>query len=62
MAKGKSQYATWRCSECKKPAKKNSYYNKRGEGESIKVLIKYCNGKKCRKHVEFRAKDTRKGN
>ncbi len=67
MAKGKSQYATWRCSKvteeggvCNKPAKKNSYYNKRGEGEILREKSMFCS--QCREHNVFKMKDTKKGN
>ena len=60
MAKGNSQYATWRCPDCRKPARLNSYYNRKGEGEKLTAISKFC--KQCREHKVFKAKDTKKGN
>lgn len=62
MAKGKSQYATWYCTECG-TAHDVSYYDKRRDGEIVKQLKKFCpNKKKCRKHTVHKRKDTKKGN
>lgn len=58
MAKGKSQYCTWYCGECNR-ANYLSYYDKRRNEEIVKVLSKFC--PQCRKHVDHKRKDTKKG-
>ncbi|MFA7685625.1 MAG: 50S ribosomal protein L33 [Candidatus Gracilibacteria bacterium] len=58
MAKGKSQYCTWYCKECNR-ANYVTYYDKRRNEEIVKELNKFCPG--CRKHVEHKRKDTKKG-
>ena len=57
MAKGKSQYCTWYCTECNK-ANYVTYYNKRENDRIVKELKKFC--EKCRKHVMHKRKDTKK--
>ncbi|MEK7673552.1 MAG: hypothetical protein AAB373_06755 [Patescibacteria group bacterium] len=70
MAKGKSQYVTWYCTE-PKPKEDNpnalcnypinvTYLDKRRDAELIKVLSKFC--PQCRKHTSAKRKDTKKGN
>ncbi len=61
MAKGKSQYATWRCAECN-TANYVMPYNKRRDDEIKKELKKFCSHPKCRAHVVHKRKDTKKGN
>ncbi len=58
MAKGKSQYCTWFCSECGR-ARAISAYDKRRNDEIVKVLSMFC--RSCRKHVDHKRKDTKKG-
>jgi len=58
MAKGKSQYCTWYCTECN-AANKVTYYDKRRNDEIVKELSMFC--PKCRKHVDHKRKDTKKG-
>ncbi|PIZ76019.1 50S ribosomal protein L33 [Candidatus Peregrinibacteria bacterium CG_4_10_14_0_2_um_filter_38_24] len=58
MAKGKSQYCTWFCPECKK-ANDISAYDKRRNDEIVKEISKFC--PKCRKHTDHKRKDTKKG-
>lgn len=59
MAKGKSQYATWFCTECNR-ANYHSYYDKRRDAEIVKVLKKNC--RQCDGVQEHKRKDTKKGN
>jgi len=59
MAKGKSQYCTWRCPDCKKPHGVTAY-DKRRDGEIAKELSMYCN--QCQAHTMHARKDTKKGN
>jgi len=59
MAKGKSQYCTWFCGECNR-ANYVTYYDKRRNDEIVKELAKFC--PQCRKHVDHKRKDTKKGN
>lgn len=59
MAKGKSQYCTWFCGECKK-ANFISYYDKRRNDEIIKEMNKFC--PQCRSYQVHKRKDTKKGN
>ncbi len=59
MAKGKSQYATWRCAACNK-ANYVTYYDKRRDDDIVKELKKFCS--QCRKHDTHKRKDTKKGN
>ncbi|MDP2643034.1 MAG: 50S ribosomal protein L33 [Candidatus Peregrinibacteria bacterium] len=58
MAKGKSQYCTWFCPECKK-GNDISAYDKRRNDEIVKEISKFC--PKCRKHTDHKRKDTKKG-
>ena len=58
MAKGKSQYATWRCTECNR-ANYVTYYNKRNNDTIAKELKKFCPTE--RKHIVHKRKDTKKG-
>ena len=58
MAKGKSQYCTWYCGECH-AANYVTYYDKRRDGEIVKELSKFC--PQCRKHIDHKRKDTKKG-
>ncbi|MFA5948283.1 MAG: 50S ribosomal protein L33 [Candidatus Gracilibacteria bacterium] len=57
MAKGKNQFATWFCPDCKKPNKITSY-NKKTEG-IVKELSIFCPTE--RKHLMHKRKDTRSG-
>lgn len=59
MAKGKSQNATWFCTECNK-GNYHSYYCKRRDAEIVKEKAKYC--PQCKKSVTHKRKDTKKGN
>ena len=59
MAKGKSQYCTWYCTECNAP-NDVTYYDKRRDGEIVKEIKKFCSS--CRKRVVHKRKDTKKGN
>ncbi len=59
MAKGKSQYCTWYCGECK-TANDVTAYDKRRDEEIVKELSKFC--PMCRKHTDHKRKDTKKGN
>ena len=61
MAKGKSQYATWRCTECNQ-ANYVTYYDKRRNDEITKELKKFCSHPSCRTHMVHKRKDTKKGN
>lgn len=62
MSKGKSQFATWRCTGCQKPHHV-TYYDKRRDAEIVKELPMFCNSEKCgRQHVMHVRKDTKKGN
>jgi len=56
MARGKSTFCTWFCTECNK-ANYITTYNKRGEGEVLKEKNKYCD--QCRKHTPHKRKDTK---
>lgn len=60
MAKGKSQYCTWYCSEkdCNR-ANDVTYYDRRRDDEIAKTLSKFCPN--CRKHTVHKRKDTKKG-
>lgn len=58
MAKGKSQYCTWFCPECKR-ANYVTYYNKRRDDEITKEVKKFCPS--CHKHLLHKRKDTKKG-
>ena len=57
MARGKSQYATWFCSDCGR-ANYISAYNKKSPN-IVKELNKFC--RKERKRVMHKRKDTKKG-
>jgi ribosomal protein L33 len=57
MAHGKSQFAVWRCTDCKTIIKTTAY-DKRRNDEITKEVKKYC--KKCRKHTSVRRKDAKK--
>lgn len=59
MAHGKSQFAVWRCGDCKTPLKTTAY-NKINNDTIIKKIKRFC--KKCRHHVEAFRKDSKKGN
>lgn len=58
MAKGKSQYCTWYCTECNR-ANYITYYDKRRNEEIVKEIKKYCPTE--RKHLVHKRKDTKKG-
>ncbi len=58
MAKGKSQYATWSCTNCGK-ANYISAYNKKSNDKITKELKKFC--KQDRKTTAHKRKDTKKG-
>lgn len=60
MAKGKSQYCTWYCMTCN-AANYVTYYDKRRDTEIVKLLSKFCPQRSCRKHIEHKRKDTKKG-
>jgi CRISPR/Cas system-associated protein Cas10 (large subunit of type III CRISPR-Cas system) len=57
MAKGKSTFATWYCTVCNAP-KKTTAYNKKNNDKIAKELSMFC--KECRKHNDFKRKDTKK--
>ena len=59
MARGKSTFTTWFCMECNTP-KKTTAYNKKSNEKITKELSMFC--KLCRKHMNFKRKDTKKGN
>lgn len=59
MAKGKSTFASWYCKDCN-TQKKTTAYNKKNNDKIAKELSMFC--KHCRKHVDFKRKDTKKGN
>lgn len=58
MARGKSQFATWRCEVCNKPHGVTAY-NKKSNEKITKELSMFCN--QCRKHTVHKRKDTKKG-
>jgi len=57
MARGKSQFCTWSCTECK-TGNYISAYNKKSNEKIKKELKKFC--KHCRKTVLHKRKDTKK--
>lgn len=61
MAKGKSQFANWICSECNKVHDVSAYPKNRND-EIVKEISKFCNNAQCRKHTTHKRKDTKKGN
>lgn len=58
MAKGKSTFCTWYCSECNSANYINAY-NKRNNDAIGKEFSKFCSS--CRGHFSHRRKDTKKG-
>ena len=58
MAKGKSQFCTWYCSECNR-ANYITYYNKKNNDTIVKEVKKFC--KQCKKTLLHKRKDTKKG-
>ncbi|HAU39551.1 TPA: 50S ribosomal protein L33 [Candidatus Peregrinibacteria bacterium] len=56
MARGKSTFCTWYCSECNK-AGYISTYNKKSNEKIKKTKKKYC--AKCRKSMDHKRKDTK---
>ncbi|MCC7197673.1 50S ribosomal protein L33 [Candidatus Peregrinibacteria bacterium] len=58
MARGKSQFCTWFCTECN-AANYITAYNKKSNERILKERSKFCG--ECRKHVPHRRKDTKKG-
>ncbi len=57
MARGKSQFCTWSCTECK-AGNYTTAYNKKSNEKVKKELRKFC--KHCRKTIVHRRKDTKK--
>ncbi len=57
MARGKSQFCNWYCSQCG-AANYITAYNKKSNEKIIRELRKFC--KFCRKTVMHRRKDTKK--
>jgi len=58
MPKGKSQKATWFCSECGR-ANYIIAYNKKSNDKIAKERRKFC--AQCRKTMSHKRKDTKKG-
>lgn len=58
MARGKSTFMDWRCSDCNKTHSTKTY-NKRNNDTIMKEKSMFCN--QCRAHKEFKRKDTSKG-
>ena len=59
MARGKSQFCTWFCTECN-AGNYITAYNKKSNEKITRELNKFC--KFCRKTVAHKRKDTKKGN
>ncbi len=57
MAKGKSQFATWYCSQCNR-GNYITAYNKKNNENIVKVLRKHCG--QCRDTLDHKRKDTKK--
>jgi len=58
MARGKSQFCTWFCTECN-AANYITAYNKKSNERILKERNKFC--KHCRQTLLHRRKDTKKG-